>query len=180
MCWLYLSFTFFRMLVCRANYIFLIEFKAKFVNELLQKRSEIRETKRRVWFKILQKCLEVDAHTLARGLSPINKVFRVGKSHIDPPPPSPVWIFLAYSPIQWVRHRLLGPSNDYCFLLFLWVKVSQGRPCKHYTFKAERYLLAIIHIYLVCERKPSPLTYLIILKPLVYIAILQICYCLSC
>ena len=43
---------FLRMLVCKANYLFLIEFKAKFANEPLQKRLSIRECTR-VGLKIL-------------------------------------------------------------------------------------------------------------------------------
>ena len=51
------------MLVCSANYLFPIKFKAKFANELLQKISTTREGTR-VGFKILQKCSELDVHTL--------------------------------------------------------------------------------------------------------------------
>ena len=51
------------MLVCSANYLFPIKFKAKFANELLQRISTTREGTR-VGFKILQKCSELDVHTL--------------------------------------------------------------------------------------------------------------------
>ena len=54
---------FLRMLVCSANYLFPIKFKAKFANELLQKISTTTEGTR-VGFKILQKCSELDVHTL--------------------------------------------------------------------------------------------------------------------
>ena len=69
---------FLRMLVCKANYLFLIEFKAKFANELLQKRLSIRECTR-VGFKILRMCSEIDVHTLNYNLRLVNDWVKANK-----------------------------------------------------------------------------------------------------